>query len=69
GLKLWWKNVKFIQHPGYTNPTYKDEALIRERKLQCCPFSAQRGSNKDCLAGGSPRERWFKWTDAKWPWS
>ncbi|CAJ2658653.1 unnamed protein product [Trifolium pratense] len=65
GLKLWWKNVKFIPHPKYTNLAYKDESLIREKKLQCCPFSRQRETNEDCLAGGTPKERWFRWIDAK----
>lgn len=69
-IKLWWKNVKFIQHPRYAIPTYRDEALIRDRKLQCCGFSPQRGSNQDCLVDeASPRDRWFRWIDAKWPWS
>lgn len=69
-IKLWWKNVKFIQHPRYAIPTYRDEALIRDRKLQCCGFSPQRGSNQDYLADeASPRDRWFRWIDAKWPWS
>ncbi|KAK2393891.1 hypothetical protein P8452_15810 [Trifolium repens] len=74
-VKLWWKNVQFIQHPRYTVPTYRDEALVRDRKLQCCGLSdynlhvQQRRSNEDCLAETSPKDRWFRWIDAKWPWS
>ncbi|XP_022720275.1 uncharacterized protein LOC111278088 [Durio zibethinus] len=44
-LKLWWKNVTFIQHSKYTNPSYREEALKHDRKLQCCPRNGteQRG--------------------------
>lgn len=67
--------MQFIQHPRYMIPTYRDEALIRDRKLQCCVLSdnnrhiQQRGSDRDCLAESSPRDRRFRWIDAKWPWS
>ncbi|XP_044495023.1 uncharacterized protein LOC123217975 isoform X1 [Mangifera indica] len=76
-FKLWWKNVSFIQHPRYTNPEYRKEALIRDQKLQCCP--AVRGNNDNYLqvegsdlryqANWNIRDRWFVWRDAKWPWS
>lgn len=75
-IKLWWKNVQFIQHPRYAIPAYREEALIRDRKLQqCCGLSddnrhlQQRESDRGCLAEVSPRDRRFRWTDAKWPWS
>lgn len=76
-IKLWWKNVRFVQHPRYSIPTYKDEALMRDKKLQCCGLSddnrqhlQQRGSDPGCcLAELSPQNRWFRWRDAKWPWS
>ncbi|XP_057433020.1 uncharacterized protein LOC130725847 [Lotus japonicus] len=74
-IKLWWKNVRFVQHPRYATPTYKEEALIRDKKLQCCGFSddtrhlQEGGSDQVCLAEVSPRNRRFKWTDAEWPWS
>lgn len=74
-IKLWWKNVRFVQHPRYATPTYKEEALIRDKKLQCCGFSddtrhlQEEGSDQVCLAEVSPRNRRFKWTDAEWPWS
>ncbi|OMO70310.1 hypothetical protein CCACVL1_18997 [Corchorus capsularis] len=75
-LKLWWKNVSFIQHPRYTNPSYREEALKRDRKLRCCPVV---GQNKDefMLDGGcdpgivserNHEDRLFVWRDAKWPW-
>ncbi|CAN6553367.1 unnamed protein product [Malus baccata var. baccata] len=35
-FKLWWKNVSFVQHPRYSNPAYREEALVRDQKLQCC---------------------------------
>ena len=74
-IKLWWKNVPFVQHPRYTIPTYREDALKRDQKLQCCGLSdenghlQQRGSDQGCLAEISSRNRWFRWRDAKWPWS
>ncbi|KAK7365629.1 hypothetical protein VNO78_39269 [Psophocarpus tetragonolobus] len=74
-IKLWWKNVRFVQHPRYNIPTYKEEALIRDIKLQCCGLSddnrhlQQIESDQVCLAEVSPKNRWFRWRDAKWPWS
>lgn len=77
-LKLWWKNVCFVQHPRYTVPSYREEALIRDQKLQCCgtmEFSGdnkhlqERGTDQGCSADINSRNRWFKWRDAKWPWS
>lgn len=74
-LKLWWKNVSFIQHPRYTNPEYREEAMIRDQKLRCCPVA---GVDKDehmkteefqeCLASTNCGARRFKWSNAKWPW-
>ncbi|KAI3886182.1 hypothetical protein MKW92_039011 [Papaver armeniacum] len=40
-LKLWWKNAHFVPHPRYQNPTYRAEALTRDRKLQGCPIFVQ----------------------------
>ncbi|XP_027338796.1 uncharacterized protein LOC113852661 [Abrus precatorius] len=74
-IKLWWKNVCFVQHPKYNTPTYREEALVRDKKLQCCGLGddnrhlQQRGSDQGCLDEGNPRNRWFRWRDAKWPWS
>ncbi|KAL5841180.1 hypothetical protein ACOSQ3_011783 [Xanthoceras sorbifolium] len=68
-FKLWWKKVPFVQHPRYTDPAYKEEALIRDQKLQCCPAVGGENDNHGYLAGRSSGSRWFKWRDAKWPWS
>ncbi|XP_061352456.1 uncharacterized protein LOC133297350 [Gastrolobium bilobum] len=74
-VKLWWKNVRFVQHPRYSIPTYREEALVRDQKLQCCGLSddnvhlQQKGSDQGCLAEISSSNRWFRWRDAKWPWS
>ncbi|KAI9198107.1 hypothetical protein LWI28_010271 [Acer negundo] len=76
-LKLWWKNVTFVQHPRYSNPAYREEALIRDQKLQCCPAVGWKNDNNLQVEGSEPRSlagrisgnRWFKWRDAKWPWS
>ncbi|XP_048331235.1 uncharacterized protein LOC125422875 isoform X2 [Ziziphus jujuba] len=55
-LMLWWKGVPFIQHPRYTHPAYREEVLVRDRKLQCCQ------------AVGNSGARCFAWKNAKWPW-
>ncbi|KAL1288885.1 hypothetical protein HN51_057346 [Arachis hypogaea] len=72
-IKLWWKNVALVQHPRYTFPTYREEALKRDQKLQCCGLSDENGErgkeHVGCLGETSPRSRWFRWRDAKWPWS
>ncbi|KAF7803157.1 DUF1365 family protein [Senna tora] len=78
-LKLWWKNVRFVQHPRYAiPPTYREEALIRDRKLQCCGSMGFSGDHKHVQQRGTDQgfsydinssNRWFKWRDAKWPWS
>ncbi|CAL5410138.1 unnamed protein product [Camellia sinensis] len=75
-LKLWWKGVAFIQHPRYANVGYRQEALIRDMKLQCCPAFSQdiqnhqplEGSDSDLLKDKNGRNRRFTWRDAKWPW-
>ncbi|KAK8641985.1 hypothetical protein V6N13_011351 [Hibiscus sabdariffa] len=76
-LKLWWKNVSFIQHPRYTNPSYREDASNRDRKLQCCP-GLRRNKEEHMQVGGRDsvteverhhEERYFVWRDAKWPWS
>lgn len=68
-LKLWWKNVAFIQHHRYANPAYREEASLRDQKLNC--FNTRESeTNGLCPRGDgislAPR---FTWTDAKWPWS
>uniref|UniRef100_A0A7N0V4X6 DUF1365 domain-containing protein n=1 Tax=Kalanchoe fedtschenkoi TaxID=63787 RepID=A0A7N0V4X6_KALFE len=74
-LKLWWKNVSFIQHPRYSNPNYREDALLRNRKLQCCPVSSfaagksDEGSNLSSTVNKDIKDRPCMWTDAKWPWS
>ncbi|XP_052179796.1 uncharacterized protein LOC127793068 isoform X2 [Diospyros lotus] len=71
-LKLWWKGVPFIQHPRYSNPEYRHEALIRDSKLTC-PQGIHNdlpheGSGSDSVKGMNGRNRCFTWRDAKWPW-
>ncbi|EEF42636.1 conserved hypothetical protein [Ricinus communis] len=75
-LKLWWKNVQFIQHPRYGNPRYREEAVLRDQKLQCCRAPTRnedkhledRGFCPGSSVDRSHGERQFKWKDAKWPW-
>lgn len=69
--------MSFIQHPRYTNPAYRKEALIRDQKLQCCEVAGWdndnhlevEDSNPGYLADKNSRDRRFTWRDAKWPWS
>ncbi|GLT59863.1 hypothetical protein SLA2020_326600 [Shorea laevis] len=76
-LKLWWKKVPFIQHPRYSNLSYREEALIRDKKLHCRPENGWDndkqtqvdGRDMGCVADRNHRDRWFSWRDAKWPWS
>ncbi|KAI3428977.1 uncharacterized protein J3R85_008787 [Psidium guajava] len=72
-FKLWWKNVSFIQHPRYANPTYREEAAERDRGLRCCEAFHLDGMNNrtdlDSSSGKSHIDRCFVWRDAKWPWS
>lgn len=76
-LKLWWKNVSYIQHPRYTNPAYREEASIRDHKIQCCPIIGSdkdkhlqfEGSDQGFFLDRSCEIRQFTWRKAKWPWS
>ncbi|KAM1350754.1 hypothetical protein ACFXTH_004604 [Malus domestica] len=73
-FKLWWKNVSFVQHPRYSNPAYREEALVRDQKLQCCqavgygedkPHLQPKGSRQGCIANGKSEARFCTWRDAK----
>ncbi|PQQ20446.1 uncharacterized protein Pyn_32727 [Prunus yedoensis var. nudiflora] len=77
-FKLWWKNVSFVQHPRYTNPAYRKEALERDEKLQCRRAASLdkdkqhlqfEGSGQGCMASRKSEARFCTWRDAKWPWS
>ncbi|KAK2965283.1 hypothetical protein RJ640_004152 [Escallonia rubra] len=76
-LKLWWKNVTFIQHPRYHSAAYKEEAVVHDRGLHCCQALAGdaqnclqvEGSGSDVGSTKSGRDRGFTWRDAKWPWN
>ncbi|KAM6552073.1 hypothetical protein CsatB_001881 [Cannabis sativa] len=76
-VKLWWKNVSFIQHPKYSNPTYREEATLRDQKLRCCSVPGlndhsqhvQAEPGEDCIGDTNSGARRFTWKDAKWPWS
>lgn len=64
-FKLWWKGVPFVQHPRYSDPGYRQEALVRDCKLQCMP---SQENDVDCV-NSEEMNRCFRWRDAKWPWS
>ncbi|XP_051125261.1 uncharacterized protein LOC127247468 isoform X2 [Andrographis paniculata] len=69
-LKLWWKNVAFIQHPRYDNPAYRQEALLRDKNIRHCPsFSNDTSHNLREHDSEKPQPRCFTWQDAPWPWS
>ncbi|CAM8925319.1 unnamed protein product [Rhodiola kirilowii] len=74
-FKLWWKNVRFIQHPRYSNSNYKEDALLRDKKLRCCPVSnfgadkSDEPTNSSTVVNKDNNDRPCVWTDAKWPWS
>ncbi|CAN4095932.1 unnamed protein product [Withania somnifera] len=75
-LKLWWKGVPFLQHPRYYNPRYKEEAILFDEKLQCCPVFVFETQNHQQAGDhcsnpaddSSSRHHGFTWRDAKWPW-
>ncbi|KAI3719686.1 hypothetical protein L6452_20588 [Arctium lappa] len=76
-LKLWWKKVVFIQHPRYGNPSYKEDAMERDKNLGCClAFATQTDEHQQIEQSCGPnftsdmnrKDRWFRWRDAKWPW-
>lgn len=68
-LKLWWKNVAYLQHPKYSNPRYREDSLIRDQELNCLFKTGPRESHLSSTRNGSSTNRWCLWTDAKWPWS
>ncbi|CAH9113491.1 unnamed protein product [Cuscuta europaea] len=76
-LKLWWKGVKFVQHPRYYNPLYRREALVRDEELHRCPaFTLNSDSHLEAKEkisrsreDSSARSHCFTWRDAKWPWN
>ncbi|CAL9127371.1 unnamed protein product [Musa acuminata var. zebrina] len=67
-LKLWWKNVKFLDHPKYLNSRYRDDAVLRDREL----LSQNAGQSKilpNCTSNMDFKGRWCVWSEAPWPWS
>ncbi|XP_020275542.1 uncharacterized protein LOC109850049 isoform X2 [Asparagus officinalis] len=67
-LKLWWKNVAFLDHPKYSKPKYREDALSRDQKL-CCSPSRQAKDHQNLTGGEENKNRWCMWIDAQWPWS
>ncbi|PIN04063.1 hypothetical protein CDL12_23410 [Handroanthus impetiginosus] len=74
-LKLWWKQVSFIQHPRYQSPAYREEALVRNKNIQCCPSFGNNEANNLQIqkqacdsAADMLNNRCFTWRDATWPW-
>ena len=47
-LRLWLKNVKFLDHPRYLNLNYRDEALKRDLELRstCSFLLKQKADNQ-----------------------
>lgn len=73
GLKLWWKNAHFYEHPRKENPAYREEALkSNEKKTHLCPaFGGDNigAANDDVVQREGTIDRCFVWKDAPWPWS
>ncbi|KAL3616887.1 hypothetical protein CASFOL_039281 [Castilleja foliolosa] len=71
-LKLWWKNVSFVQHPRYPNPAYREDALLRNENIQLCPLLGNNGANNSYTQERPSNiptyDRCFTWTNASWPW-
>ncbi|XP_042002120.1 uncharacterized protein LOC121751438 [Salvia splendens] len=65
-VKLWWKNVPFFDHPRKENPSYRDDAIPLDEKMQFCPIF---GGNKSKVRCEERIDRCFTWKDAKRPWS
>ncbi|KAK3126387.1 hypothetical protein QOZ80_7AG0555810 [Eleusine coracana subsp. coracana] len=84
-LRLWLKNVKFLDHPRFVNLSYRDEALKRDLDIRSsCSFlqkqkvDSQRSSVTEVTTDNSYKrengdknimKRWCVWRDAQWPWS
>ncbi|XP_078163549.1 DUF1365 family protein [Carex rostrata] len=68
-LRLWMKNVKFLDHPKFLSPKYRDEALIRNQTLLDKTNDANMKSDGERCPAYNMSHRWCAWTDAKWPWS
>ncbi|KAI3873326.1 hypothetical protein MKW92_017537 [Papaver armeniacum] len=71
-LKLWWKNVQFVQHPRYQYPTYRAEALMRDQKLQGCPIFLQEDDasySNTAADNNNQKRRYVRWREAQWPWA
>ncbi|KAG6416741.1 hypothetical protein SASPL_124179 [Salvia splendens] len=67
-LKLWWKNVAFVQHPRYQNSTYREDAIKRDEGICLCPSFGNKEALNHLRGAKTLNNRCFTWTDAKWPW-
>ncbi|KVH97358.1 Protein of unknown function DUF1365 [Cynara cardunculus var. scolymus] len=65
------------KHPRYGYPSYKEDAMERDRNLGCCQaFATQTDKHQRAEQSRDPnftsamnqKDRWFRWRDAKWPW-
>ncbi|KAL6647047.1 hypothetical protein ACP70R_014484 [Stipagrostis hirtigluma subsp. patula] len=79
-LRLWLKNVKFLDHPRYLNLGYRDQALKRDLEIRSsCSFlqkprsrselATEISNHQDNKGDGNIMKRWCVWKDAQWPWS
>uniref|UniRef100_A0A1D1XGY3 ADP-ribosylation factor GTPase-activating protein 3 n=1 Tax=Anthurium amnicola TaxID=1678845 RepID=A0A1D1XGY3_9ARAE len=76
-VKLWWKNVSFIQHPRFSRSTYREDALLHDKEIHCS-LMEERNRNGDphldeyrsiSRADEKSETRWCVWRNADWPWS
>ncbi|KAK8942615.1 hypothetical protein KSP39_PZI009098 [Platanthera zijinensis] len=68
-VKLWWKNVPFVGHPKYSNPSYRDDALARDNELCPLRLNGQFGNHLNQNSNDKSSSRWCIWRDAEWPWA
>ena len=69
GVKLWWKNADFHEHPRKENSMYREKALERNQKIQFCPAFGGKSAVNDVVHNEETIDRCFMWKDAPWPWS
>ncbi|KAH6823064.1 hypothetical protein C2S53_002058 [Perilla frutescens var. hirtella] len=70
GVKLWWKNAPFQEHPRKENAAYREKALARNGKTtQFCPAFGGNNPVEDVVRPVGTIDRCYMWKDAPWPWS
>lgn len=69
--------MSFLDHPRYTSPAYKKEAVLRDQKLQCYQVNGLSKDKDEAIEeheleymdGKSFGGRNFTWREASCSWS